>query len=704
MNNVGIELRLSGVEAHNSLGIGERYHEPLRRIYLKVKHDHPNLAPQTILRLSLKAINDTIGEQGLVPSSLVFVTVPRFPIMNTELPKQEERMEALKKAQAEMNSIVAERRVKRALLHRVPNAAHHVIKPGMEVLVYREKEKRWMGPLLATAVNGKIVTVKNEGNSAIADFNIQQLKPYFRPIPFLENVQNKNSEFAINYMMKDIATKNGPKSPDYGVHMTEVILQNDSRLKDERFKAAKQNEIRGLVERGTWKIVMKDEVLKDANIMGGRFVLAIKDQGTSKEVWKARFIVQGYKDKLKTSLVHNSPTSRQYSTRILVGLAAIFGFRLFSTDVTQAYLQSAEKLMRDVYVKPNGEFELAPNQLLKLLKPLYGLADSGDYWGQTFSQHLADDLGMIPTTIDPALYSKIMDNRLIGLCTTFVDDTLQAGDVKYQAITKMTLQKFKCKDREYDKTQFSGVEIDTLKDEFQVHQSRYIKKLSKIPKNSTFKEYRQLRAKLAWLTHTRPDICCAVALAAQVTEKMFTEDSRKAIKGLNAIIPHLFSNEKLVLRYPKLDLSSLRIQVYSDASFASNADLSSQVGNIIFLADDSGTCQPIAWYSHKIKRVSRSVLGSEVLAFADAFDMTYLLKHDLQALIKQTVTAEKRLMIDVKGTREAYRKREIEVIGFVRTDFIPADCLTKITKSEMLMSILKTGNLSHPVDQWDERY
>ena len=80
--------------------------------------------------------------------------------------------------------------------------------------------------------------------------------------------------------------------------------------------------------------------------------------------------------------------------------------------------------MRDVYVKPNGEFELAPNQLLKLLKPLYVLADSGDYCGQTFSQHLADDLGMIPTTIDPALYSKIVDNRLIRLCATFVDDTL----------------------------------------------------------------------------------------------------------------------------------------------------------------------------------------------------------------------------------------------------------------------------------------
>ena len=52
---------------------------------------------------------------------------------------------------------------------------------------------------------------------------------------------------------------------------------------------------------------------------------------------------------------------------------------MFSTDVTQAYLQSAEKLMRDVYVKPSKEFELQPDQVLKLFKPPYGLAEIGDY-------------------------------------------------------------------------------------------------------------------------------------------------------------------------------------------------------------------------------------------------------------------------------------------------------------------------------------
>jgi Reverse transcriptase (RNA-dependent DNA polymerase) len=145
------------------------------------------------------------------------------------------------------------------------------------------------------------------------------------------------------------------------------------------FDAAKQKEIQGLIECGTWKVVLRDEMPENPNIMGGRFVLTIKDSGTSKEIYKARYVVQGFRDKKKTSLVHDASTSKQQSTKLLIGLAAIFGYRIFSTDVTQAYLQSAEPLMRDVYIKPSAEFELNANQVLKFLRPLYGLADSGDY-------------------------------------------------------------------------------------------------------------------------------------------------------------------------------------------------------------------------------------------------------------------------------------------------------------------------------------
>lgn len=43
------------------------------------------------------------------------------------------------------------------------------------------------------------------------------------------------------------------------------------------------------------------------------------------------------------------------------------------------------------------------------------------------------------------------------------------------------------------------------------------------------------------------------------------------------------------------------------------------------------------WSSHKSKRATRSVLGSEVMAFADGFDVAYSLKYDLQVILNQQI-------------------------------------------------------------------
>lgn len=141
-------------------------------------------------------------------------------------------------------------------------------------------------------------------------------------------------------------------------------------------------------------------------MLGGKFVIAIKDEGTNKGVLRDRFIFQRYTNKLKTALVHEIATLRQHSNRGLVGLAEICGFRLFSTHVIQAYLQSAEKLMGDVHIKPTGEFELIQDKLFKLLKPVYGVTNSRDYRGSTINNHMMYNLNMKETTGDGAFFFK----------------------------------------------------------------------------------------------------------------------------------------------------------------------------------------------------------------------------------------------------------------------------------------------------------
>ena len=142
----GTNISISRVEAHNSLGMGKRLHSPVRRIFYKVRTDHPTVRKELLLRIAIKAMNDTIGEDGLVPSLLVLGIVPIFPILNTNLPQQQERMKALITARQEMNSIIAERRVTTALQKSFPSSIDRVYKKGDEILVFREKTKRWTGP------------------------------------------------------------------------------------------------------------------------------------------------------------------------------------------------------------------------------------------------------------------------------------------------------------------------------------------------------------------------------------------------------------------------------------------------------------------------------------------------------------------------------------------------------------------------------
>lgn len=77
---------------------------------------------------------------------------------------------------------------------------------------------------------------------------------------------------------------------------------------------------------------------------------------------------------------------------------------LFPSDVTDAYLKSSEPFKRDVFVKPCRKFSIDSHTLLKCKKPLYDLAESGDYRERTLKMHLTDELSMNSCTLDTAVY------------------------------------------------------------------------------------------------------------------------------------------------------------------------------------------------------------------------------------------------------------------------------------------------------------
>ena len=532
---------------------------------------------------------------------------------------------------------------------------------------------------------------KREGPS---NFNLAQVKPAKLP------------SFA------DLA-HNIEESPQ--IFITEVIKPNDPRAA--KFNEAKKQEILGLIEKGTFKIVLKHEAGDDPNIIPCRFVLAIKNVGTNEEILKARFVLDGHKDKEKRSIVHNATTLKQSSIRILLALAAIFKFDIWSTDIKQAYLQSASKLKRKIFIKPD-EIELSQEELIQIIKPLYGLSDSGDYWDETLRIHHLENLKMKQSTGDLSLFFKRLGNKLVGISGSYVDDLLGTGTKSLNdSSTIETNQTFETKDQTKNEIKFTGLSINGKNKTKSISQSEYIRNIELLPKTTTFDLFRSMRAKLNWISNSRPDISCAVSMASAVTEKLFNESK---VKNLNSVIKHLKKTENMKLKFPPLDQETLKIVVYSDASFANNDDLSSQIGYIVFLSDNNENCSFLTYSPYKSERVCRSTMAAETMAFADAFDSAFILRHDLERAIGRKIpllmltdsqalfdvltrakyTSEKRLMIDIEVARNAYAKKEIDNIALIESQYNPAYAMTKISPNEALIKIMKSNKLDHPVKQY----
>ena len=140
-------------------------------------------------------------------------------------------------------------------------------------------------------------------------------------------------------------------------------------------------------------------------------------------------MVGGRRDSLKHMMVPTSQNVQTSSVRIVLSLAAMHRFDVWTADVTQAYLQAALTPGREVFItNAPKKFELNPSECLQLLKKLYGLCELGDLWHKTLHDHHVNDLSMNLLDSDKSLYFSLKGDMLSGLSRTYVDDIIRAGD------------------------------------------------------------------------------------------------------------------------------------------------------------------------------------------------------------------------------------------------------------------------------------
>lgn len=221
----GIQLKFSGVESHNSISVGERYHA-LRHVFNEVLEEQPRLDIEYVLRVAVKACNDTMGPEGLVPSLQVYGQLPKLPVVNCQKMKQKHRMGALRSARHEMESVVAEERIKRALRAKLPPATKYVVRPGDLLRVYREGSEKWIGPVEVVRVEDKLISVTD--GVSVKTFNRTQVMPVRTNNPmedeFLDEIYRHSDEQASIEKEQETGTPGRTTEPRPRARATDVYL------------------------------------------------------------------------------------------------------------------------------------------------------------------------------------------------------------------------------------------------------------------------------------------------------------------------------------------------------------------------------------------------------------------------------------------------------------------------------------------------
>ncbi|RAL62926.1 hypothetical protein DID88_004767 [Monilinia fructigena] len=610
---MSIQTKAVPVEAHHSIGKVERFHTPLRRSFKIIQEETEDIgvSKTAMLQMAVKAINDTAGPNGLVPILLVFGTFPRMFDSDPPTPNIQQRASAISKAMKEVHKLHSAMKVRNALNTRngPSTTALHELPPNSKVLVWREGSGtaagEWKGPFSLTSMEGETCII--ELPRGPTRFRSTSVKPYYemneednvtsqelREVipqeesevlqdPSPEAPQDDDDEF------ERTGQETAPSAPQIRVFMQEHVAQYVADLPDPvRYKDSRKKEIDGLTEKGVFKVVPISDVPPGTRIFKSRFVDEIKNEGASTEFKKSRLVIQAYNDAEKTTVLTQSPTIQRSCQRILASLAAstrkASDTGVYIRDITQAYTQSTSNLHRTFYAHAPEEMNLPTGMILLVIKPLYGVPEAGNHWFKTYHTHHCE---------------KTRDEAVNIRPLSLTDDTLIVGDKKFVQAEEKELKDahFMAKDRE-ELTHDHPLKLNASVD---IHGTR-----GKVRKNaSTHDQYVAQRARGAYIaTMCQPEASFDLSIAAQTTKP-----EKDDITALNKRIKWQKENSSRGLNYVPLDLDSLKIVVFADASFANNKDYSSQIGYVVVMMDKHDNANIIHWSSIKCKRITRSVLA-----------------------------------------------------------------------------------------------
>jgi hypothetical protein len=324
-------------------------------------------------------------------------------------------------------------------------------------------------------------------------------------------------------------------------------------MRENCWKQAMKEELTSIEENRTWELC---NLPKGHRPIGLKWVFKLKKNPNGDIVkHKARLVAKGYVQRQGIDFEEAfAPVARLESVRLLIALAAQFGWKIHQMDVKSAFLNG--DFIEEVYVSqpPGHEKDGQSSKVYKLRKALYGLRQAPRAWNSKLDATLVE-LGFVKCPSEAGLYRKEVQDSVL-IIGVYVDDLVITGG-NSQAINDFKRQmksKFSMTDLGL-LSYYLGIEVKQTDNEITLCQSGYAARIlekmgllncnpTHIPMEPRLKlskhsqaesvdatEYRGVVGSLRYLLHTRPDLTFAVGYVSRFLEEP-TKEHMMAVKHI----------------------------------------------------------------------------------------------------------------------------------------------------------------------------
>jgi len=506
----------------------------------------------------------------------------------------------------------------------------------------------------------------------------------------------------------------------------------------EKWINAMNDEINSLKASKTWTLV--DEA-PDMHVISCKWVFNVKRRQNGKiDKYKARLVARGFEQRhgIDYDQIY-APVARIETIRLMLALSVEENLHIQQMDVVTAYIQG--DLADEIYMKqpPMFEIESKCQKVCKLLRPIYGLKQSGREWHRKL-RHKLNEIGLQNSELEPCIFHGEIDNVKL-IIIVYVDDLLlfsKSLDVIIKVKTILS-QSFRMKDLG-PVSEILGLKIERnpYSNTIKVSQEKYIREIlerfymkeckpvstpfipglkltrgnERIADDEKNKlegvPYRELIGSLIYLSNTsRPDL----AFAAGVLSRFSVNPRKEHWQAAKHVLRYLKQTKDLGISFYKTHES---LKAFVDADWAGDTDSRrSHSGNTLILAGG-----PIVWCSRRQKSIALSTMEAEYMALSDVVKEVVYIRRLIKeigfslyvkkatpifcdnqsaiVLCKENMTTQRSKHVDIRFhfSREAQERKLINVI-YIPTEKNVADIFTKPLVKDKHIKCVKGLNLSY---------